>query len=425
MIIGRQYQVGKKIGQGSFGVIFEGKNILNGQKIALKFESKKNKTLQLRKEYNAYHLLTGVKGVPKTYYYREEERYNILGLELLGPSLETVFEKNDRVFSLDMIVDFGKQMIRILQRIHEQEFMYRDVKPDNFLTGRKNDSDRKEIYIVDLGMVERYRNPISGKHIPFKKKKSMSGTARYMSINTHLGYEQSRRDDLEGLGYIFLYFLLGSLPWQGLKASTNKQKYNKIGAKKQSISIDELCRGYPVQFFQYLTYSRNLGFEDTPDYNFLVNLLEEVSKSFDKSKNLSIQLLYCIEGKKDTFNVEHNVDPNDFDTFISSENQMLIKNKSLNECKNKFKNEFLDNDNKIYYNTFKKNSPYDESLNDEQKNPNDHSMSGHDFYKLNIPYDIKRIKKINSKREDSKNIEKKSKFDTLKKTCLNFFYCRN
>ena len=127
-------------------------------------------------------------------------------------------------------------------------------------------------------MAKQYRDPKTKQHIPYRERKSLSGTARYMSINTHLGREQSRRDDLEALGHVFMYFLRGGLPWQGLKAATNKQKYEKIGEKKQTTPIKELSEGFPLQFEKYLTYVRNLGFEDTPDYDYLRDLFTQALK---------------------------------------------------------------------------------------------------------------------------------------------------
>jgi casein kinase 1 len=117
--------------------------------------------------------------------------------------------------------------------------------------------------MVDFGMAKQYRDPKTKQHITYKERKSLSRTARYMSINTHLGREQSRRDDLEALGHVFLYFLRGSLPWQGLKAATSKQKYEKIGEKKQQTSIKDLCDTFPEECAMYLIYARKFAFEET------------------------------------------------------------------------------------------------------------------------------------------------------------------
>lgn len=169
------------------------------------------------------------------------------------------------------------QLSRV-QTIHEKNLIYRDIKPDNFLIGRPGSKAANVIHVVDFGMAKQYRDPKTKQHIPYRERKSLSGTARYMSINTHLGREQSRRDDLEALGHVFMYFLRGGLPWQGLKAATNKQKYEKIGEKKQTTPIAELCNGFPEELNKYLSYVRNLGFEDTPDYDYLRDLFTQALK---------------------------------------------------------------------------------------------------------------------------------------------------
>jgi len=173
----------------------------------------------------------------------------------------------------------ARQMISRVQTIHEKNLIYRDIKPDNFLIGRPGTKNANLVHMVDFGMAKQYRDPKTKQHIPYRERKSLSGTARYMSINTHLGREQSRRDDLESLGHVFMYFLRGSLPWQGLKAATNKQKYEKIGEKKQTTPIKELCEGFPEEFGIYLNYVRKLGFEETPDYDFLRELFAKVLKN--------------------------------------------------------------------------------------------------------------------------------------------------
>jgi casein kinase 1 len=170
------------------------------------------------------------------------------------------------------------QLSRV-QTIHEKNLIYRDIKPDNFLIGRPGTKAANVIHVIDFGMAKQYRDPKTKQHIPYRERKSLSGTARYMSINTHLGREQSRRDDLEALGHVFMYFMRGSLPWQGLKAATNKQKYEKIGEKKQTTAIAELCARFPEEFNKYLSYVRNLGFEDTPDYDYLRDLFTQALKN--------------------------------------------------------------------------------------------------------------------------------------------------
>ncbi|CAG8481781.1 3251_t:CDS:2 [Paraglomus brasilianum] len=278
-VVGVHYRVGKKIGEGSFGVIFEGTNLLSNQQVAIKFEPRKSDAPQLRDEYRTYKILAGSLGIPNVYYFGQEGLHNVLAVDLLGPSLEDLFDMCGRKFSIKTVVMVAKQMLTRVQTIHEKNLIYRDIKPDNFLIGRPGTKAANVVHVVDFGMAKQYRDPRTKQHIPYRERKSLSGTARYMSINTHLGREQSRRDDLEALGHVFMYFLRGGLPWQGLKAATNKQKYEKIGEKKQSTSIKELCDGFPEEFGIYLSYVRRLGFEENPDYEFLRELFTKVLKN--------------------------------------------------------------------------------------------------------------------------------------------------
>ncbi|KAM6528430.1 Palmitoylated plasma membrane-bound casein kinase, variant 3 [Fusarium falciforme] len=224
-------------------------------------------------------LISHLAGIPNVYYFGQEGLHNILVIDLLGPSLEDLFDHCGRRFSIKTVVMVAKQMLSRVQTIHEKNLIYRDIKPDNFLIGRPGTKASSVIHVVDFGMAKQYRDPKTKQHIPYRERKSLSGTARYMSINTHLGREQSRRDDLEALGHVFLYFLRGGLPWQGLKAATNKQKYEKIGEKKQTTAIKDLAEGFPEEFNKYLTYVRNLGFEDTPDYDYLRELFTQALKT--------------------------------------------------------------------------------------------------------------------------------------------------
>ncbi|KAJ3510487.1 hypothetical protein NLJ89_g4646 [Agrocybe chaxingu] len=284
-IVGGHYRVGKKIGEGSFGVVFEGAKVTTNQPVAIKFEPRKSDAPQLRDEFRSYRTMNGTPGVPQVYYFGQEGLHNILVIDLLGPNLEDLFDMCGRKFTIKTVCLAAKQMVTRVQAIHEKSLIYRDIKPDNFLIGVPGGRSANTIHIIDFGMAKHYRDPKTKVHIPYRERKSLSGTARYMSINTHLGREQSRRDDLESLGHVFMYFLRGGLPWQGLRAATNKQKYEKIGEKKQTTPISELCEGFPEEFSIYMNYVRKLGFEETPDYDFLRELFSKVLKTLGEPED--------------------------------------------------------------------------------------------------------------------------------------------
>ena len=195
-------------------------------------------------------------------------------LDLLGPSLEDLFNYCGRRFQLKTVLMLADQLLSRLEYVHTKSFIHRDVKPDNFLIGLGK--RQSVIHIIDFGLAKKYRDPRSHQHIPYRENKNLTGTARYASINTHIGIEQSRRDDLESLGYVLMYFIRGSLPWQGLKANTKKQKYERIMDRKMSTSTEQLCKGYATEFRSYFEYCRSLRFEDRPDYAYLKRLFKEL-----------------------------------------------------------------------------------------------------------------------------------------------------
>lgn len=272
--VGGIYCLGRKLGSGSFGDIYFVVNTQSGEELAVKLESTSTSHPMLMYEAKLLKHLQGVPGIAGVHYCDVEGGYNVLVMDLLGPSLEDLFNICHRKFTLKTVLMVADQMLYRIEYLHSKNFIHRDIKPDNFLIGHGKKSNI--VYIIDFGLAKKFQDPRSQQHIPYREDKNLTGTARYASINAHRGVEQSRRDDLEAIGYVLMYFNKGQLPWQGLQANNKEEKYHKIMESKRATPVETLCKGVPNAFAAYLNYCRALRFEDRPDYSYLRRLCKDL-----------------------------------------------------------------------------------------------------------------------------------------------------
>lgn len=192
-------------------------------------------------------------------------------MDLLGPSLESLFNYCGRRFSVYTTFSLADQMLNLIEYMHDKKFIHRDIKPENFVLG-PGDAYEK-LFLIDFGLAKQYITA-DGSHIPYKTDCSFIGTARYASINSQRRIHQSRRDDLESIGYVLVYFLKGALPWQNHQNSNenHKQRKERILEMKVSTPISELCANLPFELQLYLKHTRERIYEERPNYAYLRRL---------------------------------------------------------------------------------------------------------------------------------------------------------
>mmetsp|Transcript_19979 Transcript_19979/g.47565 ORF Transcript_19979/g.47565 Transcript_19979/m.47565 type:complete len:622 (+) Transcript_19979:242-2107(+) len=279
-IICNRWRMEQVIGKGSFGQIYLARDINSGEEVAVKLESKDAKVPQLLHEANMYRLLQGATGFPTMRGMHEDDKDRMLVLDKLGHSIEDLYELCARRLSLKTVLLLADQLLLRIEYMHSKGIIHRDIKPDNFLTGHGKEG--KTVFAIDFGLSKMYMDPKTGKHIGQRAKRisDLVGTARYCSIRSHLGLQLSRRDDLESIGYVLVYLAAPGLPWQGLKANSNREKYERIGKVKINCPTSGLCQGLPPCFQKYIDYCKSLAFEEEPDYQVCRSLFRAAFNHF-------------------------------------------------------------------------------------------------------------------------------------------------
>ena len=274
-----KYKLIRKLGQGSFGSIYQAQSKCSNKYYAVKLEEMRQNQFVLEEE-SIFISYLNCPRIPKLKTFGYSGSLIILVMELLGDSLDKIFDKlPSRKMSIRCVCNIAYQLLMIFEIIHNCNIIHRDIKPANVAIGFEEKS--KFIYLLDFGLSKKYRSSKTKKHFPFVQGNKLIGNARYSSINALDGGTQSRRDDLESLGYLLLYLLLGRLPWQGHISHSKEDKYYKIREIKKNTTPEELCQGLPPQIQEYVEYTRNLEYETDPDYNYLKNLFLTILKHYN------------------------------------------------------------------------------------------------------------------------------------------------
>jgi len=273
------YRITKYISSGSFGDVFSAKHSKTDEMVALKIPIKnkeKDGEKCLLDEAKVYNELNKDRssecGISNMKIVKNKElNKKIIIMDLLGPSLDNMLEQRKK-FRLKSVILLSIEMIQLLKYIHDRGYIHRDIKPDNFVMDYEKKS---KLYCIDFGLAKKYTDK-NDEHIAFKKDGKFCGTARYASIAAHKGYTQSRKDDLEALGYLLVYLYRGRLPWQSTKSKDKKERYRMIMEKKELISEETLCEQLPREFLIYFKYVKSLDFDEKPRYQSLVNMFKKL-----------------------------------------------------------------------------------------------------------------------------------------------------
>ena len=440
----KKYKLIKKLCSGAFGNIYLGYYIRNNSYVAIKTEPRKTPNQHLETEAYFLYSLKGI-GIPEILSYGRTKYYNVLVEPLLGKSLYHLYLDNNRHFEIKDICLIGIQIIDRLEWIHSKNVIHRDIKPDNFLIG---ENDPNVLYLIDFGLSTKYRSSASGKHVKFGFTGKLTGTTKYSSANTIRGGEQSRKDDLESVAYMIIFFMKGDLPWEHIKSNNEINKYYKIYMMKKNLPVQQLCKGLPIQIYNFLKYVKGLTFEEQPDYNYLRSLFKALLYKYKYIYNNKMTFSWvdknCIFNngsinlykRKSNFHsrlfkyiqkqleIKESINGSNIKTLNpkSVRNKYLINSTSRNNAKYKNKNKKVESknraNNKLYLIKSDSNSAMNNDIKLSLKTPlkNFGNFSEYNYTISDITNNIPNLKQMEIKKNKSNNKNnQKNKLITSKK----------
>ena len=382
-----KYKTVKKLGEGSFGKVYKAE--YNGEYFAVKFESRSRTKSLLEQEATIMTYLQGP-NIPYIVSNGYSGEYNLLVMQLMDKSLEDILHIR-KTFSIKTTAMVVFQLIGVLHFIHDKNIIHRDVKPDNCVMGSAELNEN--LYLIDFGLAKKYRSSRTLKQYPQTRKKRLTGTARYASIHALEGYEQSRRDDMESVGYIMAYLLRGGLPWQGLKLKSKENKYKNILEKKKEITSQELFKGFPNEFPEILEYTKNLGYEQEPEYEMLRNKLMALCKRL----NYNFDFIYDWTTDRDLTKRKNKKN------LTSMKTQSTLSTKNVKKTsKSKKKEKYVENIPDGQLDKNKKNKDKDKNKEKSNKNETD---TKNDKNESDNHKNEDNKNDINYKKEEKKNEE--------------------
>ena len=435
LIFGK-YSLKDLIAKGSFGEVYLGMNILTNKNYAIKIEERFSSSL-LKDEC---YVLLNVKGpgIPSIISFGVSGKYNILVENLLGKSINQIFEENNKRLNLKDTFMFAIQALERIEYVHSKNYLHRDIKPGNFLVGNP---DSSQIYLIDFGNARKYRSSRTGKHLKYHKTNIIFGTISFLSLNVLKGIEQTRKDELESLGLIIIYLYTGQLPWSELKFKTIDQALYILLKIRQKISLEEICKGTPIEMLVYMKYVNDLKFGENPDYDYLKTLFLIILKKFGEKndlqfswvnkkivpmkigkmkknkslKDIYINLLHSNFNKKmNVSNSYINTDNNKNKLTEESKEIDIDKQKNISSSENNQNNDIILKDNRNINENYKTikiigNKSKNEIEYIQNKNKNNKEIKALKADKKNIDLNSAKIKNLKKVKLPLPNKEKKKK----------------